>query len=137
MAKLVFTETVSNQLDTMPHIDGRFVWTTDTKQLYRDTADERIKISSADITVSNSKVTIRQNGQEKGSFTLNKTGDTVIELTDNDTTYTLKSFGVTVTSTDINHTSGLKANAQEQIDDIISGLLTQDEYEILLSELES
>ena len=39
-------------------------------------------------TVNDSKVIIKQNGTEKGSFTLNQAGATTIELTDNNTTYT-------------------------------------------------
>lgn len=39
-------------------------------------------------SVGNGKITIKQAGSEKGSFTVNQTGDTVIELTDTDTKVT-------------------------------------------------
>ena len=44
-------------------------------------------------TVNNGSVTIKQNGTEKGNFTLNQAGDTTIELTDNNTTYTTGTTG--------------------------------------------
>ena len=42
-------------------------------------------------SVGNGIVTIKQNGANKGSFTMNQSGNTTIELTDNDTTYGLAS----------------------------------------------
>ena len=39
-------------------------------------------------TVGNGTVTIKQAGTSKGTFTMNQSGDTTIELTDNNTTYT-------------------------------------------------
>ena len=39
-------------------------------------------------TVNNPTITINQGGTKKGSFTLNQSGATTIELTDNNTTYT-------------------------------------------------
>lgn len=39
-------------------------------------------------SVGNGKITIKQAGSEKGSFTVNQTGNTVIELTDTDTKVT-------------------------------------------------
>lgn len=36
-------------------------------------------------TIGNGKVTVNQNGTTKGTFTMNQTGDTVINLTDSDT----------------------------------------------------
>jgi hypothetical protein len=38
-------------------------------------------------TISNSKVVIKQKGVEKGSFSLNQSGDATVELTDDNTTY--------------------------------------------------
>lgn len=38
-------------------------------------------------TVGNGTVTIKQNGANKGTFTMNQSGNTTIELTDNNTTY--------------------------------------------------
>lgn len=40
-------------------------------------------------SVGNGTVTIKQNGATKGSFTLNQSGNATIELTDNDTKYSL------------------------------------------------
>lgn len=40
-------------------------------------------------SVGNGTVTIKQNGTSKGSFTMNQSGNTEIELTDSDTKYTL------------------------------------------------
>ena len=46
------------------------------------------KLPNVDIpAVGNGKITIKQAGTEKGSFTVNQSGDTTIELTDNNTTY--------------------------------------------------
>lgn len=43
-------------------------------------------------SVGNGTVTIKQGGTSKGSFTMNQSGNTTIELTDNNTTYTLSSI---------------------------------------------
>lgn len=40
-------------------------------------------------SIGNGTVTIKQNGTSKGSFTMNQSGDTEVELTDSDTKYTL------------------------------------------------
>ena len=40
-------------------------------------------------SVGNGTVTIKQDGTQKGTFTMNQSGNTTIELTDNDTKYTL------------------------------------------------
>ena len=56
--------------------------------------------SSATIpSVGNGTVTVKQNGTSKGTFTMNQSGNTTIELTDNNTvythpTYTAKSSGL-------------------------------------------
>lgn len=50
MAKLVFTETVSAQLQALPIQDGRLTFTKDTRCLYRDTASERVLVSGNPIT---------------------------------------------------------------------------------------
>lgn len=41
----------------------------------------------ADAVAGDGKITIKQAGTTKGTFTVNQTGDTVIELTDENTTY--------------------------------------------------
>lgn len=48
----------------------------------------KVAVASDIPTVNNSKITIKQGGTEKGSFTLNQSGTATIELTDNNTTYT-------------------------------------------------
>ena len=40
-------------------------------------------------SVGNGTITIKQNGTSKGTFTTNQSGDTTIELTDNNTTYSV------------------------------------------------
>ena len=45
-------------------------------------------------SVGNGTVTIKQGGSTKGSFTMNQAGNTTIELTDTNTTYTLSSLGI-------------------------------------------
>lgn len=72
-------------------------------------------------SVGNGTVTIRQAGASKGSFTMNQSGDTTIELTDSDTKYTLPSAtsstlgGVKVTdSSAITNSNGLALAATEK-----------------------
>lgn len=49
--------------------------------------------SSATIpSVGNGTVTVKQNGTSKGTFTMNQSGNTTIELTDNNTVYTHPSY---------------------------------------------
>lgn len=62
-------------------------WLTDLKTVafsgsYNDLSDK-----PTIPTVGNGTVTIKQGGTNKGSFTMNQSGNTTIELTDNDTTY--------------------------------------------------
>lgn len=55
-------------------------------------------------TVGNGTVTIKQAGTSKGTFTMNQTGNTTIELTDNNTTYgvaTSSALGLVKSGTDI------------------------------------
>ena len=55
-------------------------------------------------TVGNGTVTIKQAGTSKGTFTMNQTGNTTIELTDNNTTYgvaTSSALGLIKSGTDI------------------------------------
>lgn len=53
MAKKVnFIETTSAKLSSLSYSDGRFVYTTDTQLLYRDTSSERVLISAEPITFS-------------------------------------------------------------------------------------
>lgn len=50
-------------------------------------AGELIEGLAAIPTVGNGTVTIKQNGASKGTFAMNQSGNTTIELTDNNTTY--------------------------------------------------
>ena len=55
-------------------------------------------------TIGNGTVTIKQNGASKGTFTMNQSGNTTIELTDNNTTYgvaTSSTPGLVKSGTDI------------------------------------
>ena len=55
-------------------------------------------------TVGNGTVTIKQAGASKGTFTMNQSGNTTIELTDNNTTYgvaTSSALGLVKSGTDI------------------------------------
>lgn len=53
MASLVsFIETTSDKLSSLAYQDGRFVFTTDTRRLYRDTSDDRALISAEPVTFS-------------------------------------------------------------------------------------
>ena len=55
-------------------------------------------------SVGNGTVTIKQAGTSKGTFTMNQTGNTTIELTDNNTTYgvaTSSALGLVKSGTDI------------------------------------
>ena len=62
--------------------------------------------------IGNGKVTIKQGGVSKGSFTMNQTGDATIELTDNNTTY-----GVATQTT-----NGLESSAdKKKLDGIATG----------------
>ena len=66
--------------------------------------DKNISVKAIAPTIGNGTVTITQNGTNKGSFTLNQSGNTTIELTDNNTTYgvaTSSSLGLVKSGTDI------------------------------------
>ena len=53
MAKLVsFLEVTSDQLESLPLKDGRFIYTTDTKLLYRESPTERVLLSGTDMFIS-------------------------------------------------------------------------------------
>lgn len=65
-------------------------------------------------SVGNGKITIKQGETVKGTFTVNQTGATTIELTDNDTTYgvaTASANGL-MSSTDKSKLDGIAAGAQ-------------------------
>ena len=65
-------------------------------------------------SVGNGKITIKQGETVKGTFTVNQTGATTIELTDNDTTYgvaTASANGL-MSSTDKSKLEGIAAGAQ-------------------------
>ena len=66
-------------------------------------------------SVGNGTVTITQNGTTKGSFTMNQSGNTTIALTDNNSTYSLASFGITASATEINYTKGVTSSIQTQL----------------------
>lgn len=83
-------------------------------------------------SVGNGTVTIRQAGTSKGSFTMNQSGDTTIELTDSDTKYTLPSAtsstlgGVKVTdSSAVTNSNGLALAATEKNASISGTLANQ------------
>lgn len=73
-------------------------------------------------TIGNGKVTVNQNGTTKGTFTMNQTGDTVINLTDSDTnTNTWRDVvdGLDSTRTD----ASLSANQGRVLNERIDGYL--------------
>jgi hypothetical protein len=46
-AQVKFIETTSAKLGTLPIVEGRFTFTTDTKLLYRDTKTEHVCVSGS------------------------------------------------------------------------------------------
>lgn len=69
-------------------------------------------------TVGNGTVTITQNGTSKGTFTMNQSGNTTIELTDNNTnTWRPVVDNLTSTATD----SSLSANQGKVLKDLVDG----------------
>lgn len=67
-------------------------------------------------SVGNGTITIKQAGTSKGTFTMNQSGNTTIELTDNNTTYSSKSAAsggtdVSLVTTGEKYTWNNKANA--------------------------
>lgn len=75
--------------------------TFSTAQKY---VDKNISVRAIPQTIGNGTVTITQNGTNKGSFTLNQSGNVTIALTDNNTTYgvaTSSSLGLVKSGTDI------------------------------------
>ena len=72
-------------------------------------------------SVGNGTITINQGGTKKGSFTMNQSGDTTIELTDNNTvythpTYTTKSSGLyKITVNGLGHVSNATAVTKADI----------------------
>lgn len=75
--------------------------TFSTAQKY---VDKNITVQAIPPTIGNGTVTITQNGTNKGSFTLNQSGNVTIALTDNNTTYgvaTSSSLGLVKSGTDI------------------------------------
>ena len=71
--------------ETLPTILGKI------KKFFTDLKAVAFSGSYSDLsnkpTIGNGKVIIKQAGTQKGTFTMNQTGDTTIELTDNNTTY--------------------------------------------------
>ncbi len=49
MAVVNFIETTSAKLESLPLVDGRFTFVTDTGALYRDTSTKRVLLSGSDI----------------------------------------------------------------------------------------
>lgn len=49
MAVVSFIETTSAKLKSLPLVNGRFTFVTDTGALYRDTSAERMLLSGSDI----------------------------------------------------------------------------------------
>ena len=73
-------------------------------------------------TIGNGKVTVNQNGTTKGTFTMNQTGDTIINLTDSDTN--TNTWRDVVDSLDSTRTdASLSANQGRILNDKFGGYL--------------
>jgi len=63
--KVQFAETTSAKLSSLPVVEGRFTFVTDTKLLYRDTATEHICVSGTSSSVelgTSTKTTFNSDG---------------------------------------------------------------------------
>lgn len=58
MAVVKFIETTSAKLKSLPLVDGRFTFVTDTGAFYRDTSAERKLLSGSDIIMYVDKTTL-------------------------------------------------------------------------------
>jgi hypothetical protein len=77
-------------------------------------------------TVNNPTITIKQAGTSKGSFTLNQSGTTTIELTDNNTTYsaaTTSTAGL-MSASDKSKLDSLDPNMSMTVDSALSATST-------------
>lgn len=68
-------------------------------------------------TIGDGTITIYQNGTQKGSFTMNQTGDTTIELTDNDTDTKVTNTLATTTRAYVTGTTSSETNTGTQVFD--------------------
>lgn len=75
-------------------------------------------------TIGNGTVTIKQDGTSKGTFTMNQSGDTTIELTDNNTTYGAAgaSLGLIKSGGDLTITDGVAQVNDDSHNHVISNV---------------
>ena len=95
---------------------------TSTNTIYMPNSSGTIALTSQIPSVGNGTVTIKQAGATKGTFTMNQSGNTTIELTDNNTTYTVGSGtitmqknGVGIGSFNVNQTGGTTINVPSAV----------------------
>lgn len=74
-------------------------------------------------SVGNGKITIKQGGTAKGTFTVNQSGATTIELDDNDTHYTSKNV-VGSSADDTNNTTTALTNGNVYLNSVENGSVT-------------
>lgn len=74
-------------------------------------------------SVGNGKITVKQGETTKGTFTVNQTGATTIELTDNDTHYTSKNV-VGSSADDTNNTTTALTNGNVFLNSVENGSVT-------------
>lgn len=81
------------------------------------------QIKSLIPTVNNPTITIKQAGTQKGTFTLNQSGNTTIELTDANTTYSAATTSANglMSSTDKSKLDGIAAGANNYTHPTTSG----------------
>ena len=95
---------------------------TSSNTIYMPNSSGTIALTSQIPSVGNGTVTIKQAGATKGTFTMNQSGNTTIELTDNNTTYTVGSGtitmqknGVGIGSFNVNQTGGTTINVPSAV----------------------
>ena len=74
-------------------------------------------------SVGNGRITIKQGGIKKGTFTVNQSGATAIELDDNDTHYTSKNV-VGSSADDTNNTTTALTNGNVFLNSVENGSVT-------------
>lgn len=74
-------------------------------------------------SVGNGKITIKQGGKQKGTFTVNQSGATAIELDDNDTHYTSKNVVASSADATSNTTTAL-TNGNVYLNSVENGSVT-------------